>query len=703
MKQRKADRQFTNTQGLKESDALSNMPPGCVYDILNMYYDSRGGRKTRRGYTKLCNIGEASQINTIYDYVKANGTQVTLVAAGTKIFQRTGAGAITTIKSGLTNNVPWQMTTYMDRVYMANGTDAYICYDGTSCFNVGISPPANAPVVADRAGGSLAAGEYHYYYTFYNSAEGWESNPHGLEAAAPSDTVAGAPGNATIRITLEAKADANDKVDYYRIYRTAVGVATGLHMIAQLDYATYEPVAGTGFYDDTGDADGTLDLEYDNDKPVAGGKRFVNFLDRLYLLINDSDAGPILCYSKNDMKSHAWPVDYFLPVPADGSNGEWLSTFRSFPVVYTGKGGYILDNDPVATATTPAGWLKQFSDVGLQGTFCSCETDQFVAYLSRNGFWASKPTPYSESDIRKEHIGKDIAVSHSEINFAYSSKIRTTSYETDIVKHIYWAVPTGTSTSVDYIYVFDYSSGQWTIYEFDHTVTAWGKLWYATEQRLFFGDPNGNIWLFDEGWADGVNTTAGALYGSPSVNAGAADLTDSTQSWTVNQFAGCYITIISGPGAGEKKLIASNTATIITCAAWTTTPTTASVYAICYSEKFCEEFWNSMQAPEVYKRMRWIKAYMDAEGEATVTVSARKDMSEESLGSQTLVQTSGYGTFPITFPVTFGTGATTDIARLRFSGKFHFATFKFHNARPGEYFGLDGYTVVYQELYDRTQ
>jgi hypothetical protein len=98
-----------------------------------------------------------------------------------------------------------------------------------------------------------------------------------------------------------------------------------------------------------------------------------------------------------------------------------------------------------------------------------------------------------------------------------------------------------------------------------------------------------------------------------------------------------------------------------------------------------------------------MKAFMDADGEATVTISARKDMSDNSLGSQLMTLTSGYGHFPITFPVTFGSGATTKIARLRFSGKFHFATFKYYNAKPGEYFGLDGYTVVYQELYDRTQ
>lgn len=59
-------------------------------------------------------------------------------------------------------------------------------------------------------------------------------------------------------------------------------------------------------------------------------------------------------------------------------------------------------------------------------------------------------------------------------------------------------------------------------------------------------------------------------------------LSDSTKTWrTVGGWAGAFVEIVSGTGAGQCRRIASNTANQITVArAWSTTPTTSSVYVI---------------------------------------------------------------------------------------------------------------------------
>src|SRR5262249_36770528 len=58
-------------------------------------------------------------------------------------------------------------------------------------------------------------------------------------------------------------------------------------------------------------------------------------------------------------------------------------------------------------------------------------------------------------------------------------------------------------------------------------------------------------------------------------------LNDTTQSWTVNQWAGFEVKITSGPGTGQVRTILSNTTTQLTLSmAWTTTPNSASTYAI---------------------------------------------------------------------------------------------------------------------------
>jgi len=64
--------------------------------------------------------------------------------------------------------------------------------------------------------------------------------------------------------------------------------------------------------------------------------------------------------------------------------------------------------------------------------------------------------------------------------------------------------------------------------------------------------------------------------------AGAATtLTDSTKAWPTNRWANYVVRILHGTGAGQTRVIASNTATALTVQnAWTTNPSTDSVFAI---------------------------------------------------------------------------------------------------------------------------
>lgn len=57
--------------------------------------------------------------------------------------------------------------------------------------------------------------------------------------------------------------------------------------------------------------------------------------------------------------------------------------------------------------------------------------------------------------------------------------------------------------------------------------------------------------------------------GAPTATAaaGTATLTDTTKSWTTNQWAGYYVRIFTGTGEGTLRLISSNTATVLTVSA----------------------------------------------------------------------------------------------------------------------------------------
>lgn len=57
-------------------------------------------------------------------------------------------------------------------------------------------------------------------------------------------------------------------------------------------------------------------------------------------------------------------------------------------------------------------------------------------------------------------------------------------------------------------------------------------------------------------------------------------LVDTTQNWTVNTYAGQYLTIVDGTGEGQFVKIVSNTATTLTFAAITTAPDATSIYQL---------------------------------------------------------------------------------------------------------------------------
>lgn len=71
-----------------------------------------------------------------------------------------------------------------------------------------------------------------------------------------------------------------------------------------------------------------------------------------------------------------------------------------------------------------------------------------------------------------------------------------------------------------------------------------------------------------------VSSTATAL-------GGAFTLVDATQAWTVDEFAGFTVTITAGTGIGQTRIIASNTATVLTTtSAWATIPDATSGYQV---------------------------------------------------------------------------------------------------------------------------
>jgi len=73
------------------------------------------------------------------------------------------------------------------------------------------------------------------------------------------------------------------------------------------------------------------------------------------------------------------------------------------------------------------------------------------------------------------------------------------------------------------------------------------------------------------GWLEDGTASAGT----------STTLTDSSQSWTVNEFQNKCVIITNGTGQGQIRSISSNTATALTVPTWDTNPDATSEYVIC--------------------------------------------------------------------------------------------------------------------------
>ena len=144
------------------------------------------------------------------------------------------------------------------------------------------------------------------------------------------------------------------------------------------------------------------------------------------------------------------------------------------------------------------------------------------------------------------------------VNQAFSPAIDTTSRFVIQTGGIWLASAQATSNySLQY---YDIQADQWFI----RTANSGPIVSAPTDGTIQRFGENATIW--DTGIATGTQTTT--------------SLQDTTQSWTVNQFAGYWIRIVSGTGVGQIRQIVSNDTNSVTWSTIGTAPDATSYYSI---------------------------------------------------------------------------------------------------------------------------
>lgn len=122
------------TGGVNYRDNPAMIPENQSPELQNVRIRD-GTLNKRNGYRRIyqTSLGPG-RINGLYNYKKADGSSILLIAHGTKLYTQSGGDQPVEIKSGLAN-AKAAFFVMDDKCYILNGTD-YLVYDGTTCKEV---------------------------------------------------------------------------------------------------------------------------------------------------------------------------------------------------------------------------------------------------------------------------------------------------------------------------------------------------------------------------------------------------------------------------------------------------------------------------------------------------------------------------------------------------------------------------------------
>jgi hypothetical protein len=158
---------------------------------------------------------------------------------------------------------------------------------------------------------------------------------------------------------------------------------------------------------------------------------------------------------------------------------------------------------------------------------------------------------------------------------------------------VWFFVTAGSETKPKTALVFDRERATWSIHKFQQAITcSCVEIDSTGLLTAFVGDENGCLWSLA-----GIRQSEGVQSGTQSgttTSATSSTLTDSGASFKTsdNGLQGVPVTIVSGTGAGQVRIIQSNTGTQLTVSSnWTTTPDTTSEYLVGFIESKWRYKW----------------------------------------------------------------------------------------------------------------
>jgi hypothetical protein len=146
-------------------------------DALNVF-SNQGRLETRYGRSLFSSL--SGSVLSMSFFKKSDGTKYLLAKVGTAMYSIDSAGAVTSIKTGLTSTTKHRGLTWNtgggSRHIIAIENDGLFQFDGTNFTQLGQAAPSAPTLASSATTGTLSYTAYSVYLTFYSSITGFESN-----------------------------------------------------------------------------------------------------------------------------------------------------------------------------------------------------------------------------------------------------------------------------------------------------------------------------------------------------------------------------------------------------------------------------------------------------------------------------------------------------------------------------------------------
>lgn len=300
-------------RGLWKRQQEADVDPSFAREALNAELFGNV-LKPRGGTHRLNGSAAAGRVHAIHNARFRDGTTQVILAAGTKL-QKLFQGAVVSdpptdlplsLPAGPARGggVPTVMSALNNQVFIANGADDNVKWDGTTVTRMGVSSPLAAPVVAVVAGPGLT-GDFGYRTTYVST--------YGQESEASPETLVTLV-NQKGRVTVVASTD--PQVNRTRLYRTTTNGGGVWLFVAEM------LTNGGTFPDDSLDDDGLgSQLEEFVNDPPPGPFRIVAQWPQTGRMLGVSPAQPSVLYYSDIglgfLKPEAWPPENLALVSYD--------------------------------------------------------------------------------------------------------------------------------------------------------------------------------------------------------------------------------------------------------------------------------------------------------------------------------------------------------------------------------------------------